>query len=169
MCAFKGMRRIKPCCNILITKPEKRCLFRNTQLLEVLDIFGTYIKHGGNNYQSCILAGIKNLLQEKNKHLTLSASKNQIESHGAKRPRHDLKYCLSCHGLQGPQSLQFNLLIDIYSNMIQHTPTLSDIGSKLSLIILNTWAFMPALNWIVFRRECNVLLEGMGNKNQGNA
>jgi len=77
--AFKGMRRIKLCCNILIAKPEK-CLFRNTQLLQYLHMVGTHVKQGGNNYQSCIVAGIKNILQENNKHFTLSVSTNQIES-----------------------------------------------------------------------------------------
>jgi hypothetical protein len=41
-CAFKGMRRIKTCCNILIAKPEKKCLFRNTQLIQGLETVGTH-------------------------------------------------------------------------------------------------------------------------------
>jgi hypothetical protein len=50
-CAFKEMRRINPCCNMLIVKPEKRCLVRNTQLLKGLDIVATHVKYGGNKYQ----------------------------------------------------------------------------------------------------------------------
>jgi len=37
--------------------------------------------HSGNNFQSCIIAGIKNFHKEINKHLTLSASVNQIISY----------------------------------------------------------------------------------------
>jgi len=59
--AFKGMWRIKPCCNILIFKPEKSWLFRNTQLLQGLYTVGTHIKQSSNNYQSCIVADIKNI------------------------------------------------------------------------------------------------------------
>jgi len=73
--------RIKPCCNILNAKPENTCLFRNTQLLQGLDTVGTHVKHGSNNYQSYIVADIKNLHQDNNKHLTISASANHIESH----------------------------------------------------------------------------------------
>ena len=62
-----------------------------------------------------------------------------------------------------------NLLTDILSNMRQDMRTLSDMVCKLSLSILNTWAFMPVLNWIVFRRECNVFLEGRGNRDWRNA
>jgi len=62
-----------------------------------------------------------------------------------------------------------HLLIDISSNMRQHTRTLSDIVCTLSLTILNTWAFMPIHNWTVFRRKCNVLLEGRGNRYRKNA
>ena len=58
----------------------KKVFFRNTQLLQGLDIVGTHVKHGGNKYQSCIVAGINNLLQENNKRLKLSASTHQIES-----------------------------------------------------------------------------------------
>ena len=80
-CAFKWIRRIKSCCNILIVKPEKRCLFRNTQLLKGFDTVGTHVKHDTNNHLSYIVAGTKNLHHEKNKHLSLSASMNQIEIH----------------------------------------------------------------------------------------
>jgi hypothetical protein len=41
-CAFKGMRRIKYCCNTLIAKLDKRRLFRNTQLIQGLEIVGTH-------------------------------------------------------------------------------------------------------------------------------
>jgi len=68
---FKEMGRIKYCCNFLILKPEERCFFRNTQQFQGLDIVGTHVTHGGNNFQSCIVAGIKDLHQEINKHLTL--------------------------------------------------------------------------------------------------
>ena len=58
----------------------KKVSFRNNQLLQGLDIVGTHVKHGGNKYQSCIVAGINNLLQENNKRITISAFTNQIES-----------------------------------------------------------------------------------------
>jgi len=74
------MREIKPCCNILNTNLEERCLFRNTQLLKGLDIVVTHEKPGSNNYQSCIVAGIRNLHQEYNKSSSLCASMNQTES-----------------------------------------------------------------------------------------
>jgi len=38
------------------------CLFRNNQLLQGHEIIDKHIKHDGNKYQSCIVAGIKNLL-----------------------------------------------------------------------------------------------------------
>ena len=76
-CTFMGIRWIKPYCNILIVKPEKMCLFRNTQLLQGLDTVGTHVKHGSNHQQSCFMAVIKNLHNKK--HLLLSASMNQIE------------------------------------------------------------------------------------------
>jgi hypothetical protein len=66
-------------------------------------------------------------------------------------------------------SITVELLIDILSSMRQHTPSSSDIVCKMSLSILNTRAFMHILNWTLFRRECNVLLKGMGNRNQRNA
>jgi len=34
--------------------------------------------HGGNNFQSCIISGIKNIHKETNKHLTLSTFVNQV-------------------------------------------------------------------------------------------
>jgi len=43
MCAFKEMRRVKHCCNFLIMKPEERCLFRNPQVFQGLDIVGTHV------------------------------------------------------------------------------------------------------------------------------
>jgi len=49
-------------------------------MLQGLDIASTHLKHGINNYQSCIVAGIKNLHQENYKRLTLSTSANQVES-----------------------------------------------------------------------------------------
>ena len=66
---------------MLIVIPERKCLFSNNQLLQSHEIVDNHIKHDGNKYQSCIVAGIKNLLQENNKSLTLSAPANQIESH----------------------------------------------------------------------------------------
>ena len=75
------LMRIKHCCSFLITKPEEGCLFRNTHQFQGLDLVCTHVTHGGNNYQSCIVAGIKNLHQEMNKHLILSASANQIVSY----------------------------------------------------------------------------------------
>jgi hypothetical protein len=62
-----------------------------------------------------------------------------------------------------------NLLIDISSNMRQHMQNLSDIVCVLSLSILNTWAFVPIINWTEFQRECSGLLEGRGNRNWRNA
>ena len=116
-CAFKEKRRIKHCTNFLNMKPEERCLFRNTQLFQDLNILGTHVTKGGNNYQSCIVAGIKNLYQEINKHLNLSASTNQTESYWllpllcrprSMKTRAWFAIMLSCHGFQDPQSLQYS-------------------------------------------------------------
>ena len=74
MCAFKEMRRIKCCCNFLITNPEEMYLFRNTRPFQDLDIDVTHVTQGGSNYQSCIVTAIKNFHQEINKYLTISAS-----------------------------------------------------------------------------------------------
>jgi hypothetical protein len=62
-----------------------------------------------------------------------------------------------------------NLLTDISSNMSQQMRPLSDTICILYLSILNTLAFMPILNWTVFRRECNVLLKARRNRNRRNA
>jgi len=108
------MRRVKHCCSFLIMKPEERCLFRNTQLFQGLDIVDTHVTHGGNNYHSCIVAGIKSFHQEINKHLTLSASVNEIVIYWLLPP---LTYTtdhedqgmicdIACRGFQVPQSLQ---------------------------------------------------------------
>jgi hypothetical protein len=46
-----------------------------------VDIVGAHVTRSDNNFQSCIVGGIKNLHKEINKHLTLSAAVNQIESY----------------------------------------------------------------------------------------
>ena len=149
-CAFKGMRRVKHC-NFLITKLEERCLLRNTQLFQGLDNVGTQVTHSGNNYQSCTVAGIKNLHQEINKHLTLSDTANQIESYWLLPPltyatqHEDLgMICYIACSTVTSKVLKacntVNLLIDISSNMRQNMRSLSDIVCKFSFSILNTWA-----------------------------
>lgn len=75
------MERIKYSCNFSILKSKERCLFRNTHQFQGLDIVGICVAHGVNNFQSCILAGIKNLHQEINTHTTLSASTNHVISY----------------------------------------------------------------------------------------
>jgi len=61
-------------------KIRTKCLFKNIQLLQGLDIASTHLKHGIRNYQSCIVAEIKKLHQEKYKRLTIRTSANQVES-----------------------------------------------------------------------------------------
>jgi hypothetical protein len=78
---FKEMGRIKYSCNFSILKHEEKRLFRNTHLLPGLDTDGTHVTRGGNNFQFCIVAGIKNFHQEINKHVTFSAPMNQVLSH----------------------------------------------------------------------------------------
>jgi hypothetical protein len=34
--------------------------------------------------------------------------------------------------------------------------------------MLNKWALIPVLNWSIFRRDCKVLLQGRGNRDQRN-
>jgi hypothetical protein len=50
-------------------------------MFQGLDNVVTHIKRSGNNFQSSIVAGIKNLQQEINKHLTLITSLNQVVSY----------------------------------------------------------------------------------------
>ena len=75
------MGRIKYCCNFLTLKPEEWLLCRNTQQFQGLDIVGSHVTHSCNSYQSRILAGTKDLLQEMNKHLTRCASMCQVVSY----------------------------------------------------------------------------------------
>ena len=77
---FKEVGRIKYICNLSILKPEERCLFRNTQQFQGLDIVGIHAAHGDSNFQSCLLAGIKNIHQEIKKHITFSATMNHVVS-----------------------------------------------------------------------------------------
>ena len=89
----------------------------NTQLFQGLDVVGIHVTHSGTNLCSFIIAGIKNLHQEINKHFTLSASMNQVAAtfyidHRAWKPQHDLQYCLSCHAFQGPQNPQYSQTSD---------------------------------------------------------
>jgi hypothetical protein len=56
----------------LSSEPEERHLFRNNQTFQGLVIVRTHVTQGGNNFQSCNVAGIKIIY----KHLTLSASLN---------------------------------------------------------------------------------------------
>jgi hypothetical protein len=53
-------------------KPEEMELFRNTLMFQDLGVVANHFTHGGNNFQSCTVAGITNLHQEINKHLTLT-------------------------------------------------------------------------------------------------
>jgi hypothetical protein len=53
-------------------KPEERELLRNTHMFQDLGIVAKHFTHGGNNFQSRNVAGIMNLHQEINKHLTLT-------------------------------------------------------------------------------------------------
>ena len=75
------MGRIKYSCYFLILKPDERCLLRKTHMFQGLDTVVTHIKRSGNNLQSCITAGNKNLQQEINKHLTPIISLNQAVSY----------------------------------------------------------------------------------------
>ena len=78
---FKEIGRIKYSCNFSVLKPEERCLSRNTQQFQGLGTVGTHVTHDGNNIQSYIVRGTKNFHQEINKHLSLSASVNQVASY----------------------------------------------------------------------------------------
>ena len=60
---------------------KKKYLYRNTLMFQGLDIVGTHVKHGSNNFHSCIVIGIKHLHKEINKHLTIGSSVNQVVSH----------------------------------------------------------------------------------------
>jgi len=46
----------------LNSEPEERHLFRNTQTFQGLVIVGTHVTQGGNNFQSCNVAGISKLI-----------------------------------------------------------------------------------------------------------
>jgi len=50
-------------------------------MFQGLDIVGTHVTHGSNNFHSCIVKGIKHLHKKINKHLTLGSSVNQVLSH----------------------------------------------------------------------------------------
>jgi len=49
-------------------------------MLQRLDIASAHLKHGINNYESCNVAGIKNLHQKNYKRLIICTSANQVES-----------------------------------------------------------------------------------------
>jgi hypothetical protein len=66
------MGRIIYICSFLIVKPEERELFRNTHTFQDLGVVANHFTHGGNNFQSCTVAGVMNLHQEINMHLTLT-------------------------------------------------------------------------------------------------
>jgi len=59
-------------------KPEETELFRNTHTFQDLGVVANHFTHGGNNFQSCTVAGINSLHQEINMRHTLSASVNQV-------------------------------------------------------------------------------------------
>jgi hypothetical protein len=61
--ALEEMGRIIHCCNSLIMKLEGWFRFGSTQQFQGLDIVGTHIIDSGNNLQSSILTGGKNLTQ----------------------------------------------------------------------------------------------------------
>jgi len=75
------MGKIKCSCKFLTAKPEEKYIFRNTLMFQVLDIVGTNVTHGSNNFHSCILIGIKNLHKQINKLLTLGISVSQVLSY----------------------------------------------------------------------------------------
>jgi len=129
--------------------------------------------------QSCVVAG------EINKHLILSASANQIESYWllplfTQTTGHEYQGTIcntACPAMASKLLKAFNtvnLLIEMqmlsYWYFVQHVTTyeIFIIVCTLSLRILNTWALMLVLNWTVFRRDCRVLLEGRGNRDQRN-
>jgi len=53
----------------------KKVSFRNTKLLQYLDIIGTHFKHGGNNYRSCIVAVSPQDREVRETDLSLSCSR----------------------------------------------------------------------------------------------
>jgi hypothetical protein len=55
----------------------KKGVFRNTQSFQGHYIVATHVTHGGN-FQPCVVAGIKDLHQETNKHLTFRAAAYQV-------------------------------------------------------------------------------------------
>jgi hypothetical protein len=50
-------------------------------MFQYLDIAGTHVTHGSNNFHSCVVTGIKNLQKGINKLLTLGSSVNQEVSY----------------------------------------------------------------------------------------
>ena len=50
-------------------------------MFQGLDLVGTHVAHGSNNFHSCIVIGIRNHHKEINKRLTLGSSVNQVLSY----------------------------------------------------------------------------------------
>jgi len=136
-----------------ILQHEEMCLLRNAHMFQGLNTVATHITHGGNNFKYCTLAGIKQLTSASPFMLPQITQQANCCRHFLGRPWSiktgiwfAIRLVLPWLPSSSKPSIQPNFwlqckfsLIDVTSNMRQHTQSSLDIDCREHLSILKAW------------------------------